>query len=154
VYPANVESFFKLKEQSMDILYFNPGKEKIGNDLLGILESHITAKNIRIYRDMDSFSRKLIEPQKENAIAVILTADEEDLMKLYAVKHLLYKAITILILPDRERDTIAVGFRCKPYFMTFVDYDPDEIGHVIRTLTTQPLRSDTYNTGEEQRFAA
>ncbi len=137
----------------MDILYVNAGKNKIGNDLLGILHTHIGNKNIRIYGDILDFSKILRQNQQEITIVVIFIADEEDLLKLYIIKHLLHSVITILILPDRERDTIALGFRCKPYFVTFINNDMNEIVHTIRALIQQPFRSTIYSANKELQAA-
>jgi hypothetical protein len=138
----------------MDIVYVDTGKNDVGNVLLGTLEPHIGNKNIRIYKNIVNFSEDLKKNTNELTIAVIFIADEEDLMELYAIKHLLHSVITILILPDRERDTVALGFRCKPYFMTYVDHDLNEIVHTIRTLTSQSTHSVVYNRNYQFSLAA
>ena len=139
----------------MDILYFNTGKSKTGSDLFNIIESQLPGIDIQHYTDTDSFSKQLIQLQQGNTIAVILTSDEEDLMELYAIKHLLYGVITILILPDRERDTIALGFRCKPYFMTSINRDLIKIGYIVKILLmAQSYQQDSYDDSENHKRAA
>jgi len=141
----------------VDILYFNTGKSKTGSDLLNIIESQLPGIDIQPCMDTYSFSKQLIQLQQGNAntIAVILTSDEEDLMELYAIKHLLYGVITILILPDRERDTIALGFRCKPYFMTSINRDLIKIGYIVKILLmAQSYQQDSYDDSENHKRAA
>ena len=139
----------------MNILYFNTGKSETGNDLLNIIESQLPGIDIQPCMDTHSFSKQLIQLQHGNTIAVILTSDEEDLMELYAIKHLLYRVVTILILPDRERDTIALGFRCKPYFMTSINRDLIKIGYIVKILLmAQSCQQDSYDDSENHKRAA
>jgi hypothetical protein len=138
----------------VNILYFNTGKNETGNDLLKILESHVPGKHIQVCMDIHSFSKQLIQLQQRNTIAVILTFDEEDLMELYTAKHLLYKVAPILILPDEERDTIALGFRCQPFFMTSIHRDLTKIGYIVHILMAQSYQHGSYDDSENHKRAA
>jgi len=137
----------------VDVLYLNTCKSKTGDDIFKILESHFSVENIRVCMDMQSFSKQLFRLQRRDTVAVMLIFDEEDLLELYTIKHLLHRVITILILPDSETETVAIGYMCKPYFMTTIGKDLNEIENVIQTLKAKTIYKGVEQTNEEHRIA-
>jgi hypothetical protein len=138
----------------MNLLYFNTNKNRAGQDVSTIFKSYVPNLNICDCNDFNAFSMQLIESKGNNTMAVIFIADEEELMELYGLKHLLYKVIPVLILPDEERDTIAVGFRCKPLFMTTIHHAMTEIECIVQMLTAQPNQPVSYDDVENYERAA
>jgi hypothetical protein len=50
-----------------------------------------------------------------------LAANKEDLLYLVANKELIWNLRVILILPDREEDTVTKGHLLRPRFLTYAD---------------------------------
>ena len=66
----------------------------------------------------------------EIPVAVILAASEEDLLTILSISDLLYDVRFILILPDREDITVAIG-HSSGRFMSYADSDFREVTAVL-----------------------
>ena len=64
-------------------------------------------------------------------IAVILAASDNDLLTILSISHLLYDVRFILVLPDREDPTVAIGHSLRPRFLSYTDSDFREVTAVL-----------------------
>ena len=82
-------------------------------------------------------------------MAVVSITSEEDLIDTYFIQHLLSKVLLIVVLPDRERHTVAMGHRLHPYFICCADGELARLAEVLRSIArherppepTAPLRN-------------
>jgi hypothetical protein len=89
---------------------------------------------IELYEDVESLSKTLDEIIDKKTFAVVLAETEEHLLDVYSIKHRLYKAPFLLVLPDREKDTLAMGYRLKPHAVCYVDSTEKEIKSALRNV--------------------
>ena len=73
------------------------------------------------YRTIGSLAHRLRQPRYDATIAVLLAANREDLYDLLSIRDLFRGISIILILPDRNADTIAKGHKLRPRFLTYKD---------------------------------
>ena len=66
----------------------------------------------------------------------IVANSKEDLLNLLFIRNLLQDIRIILILPDREKDTIEKGHRLYPRFMSYLDGDLEEVAAVLNNVLT------------------
>ena len=78
-------------------------------ELHWIIENLDLEKGVEIHRTIDSLSQRLCQPMEEPTIAVLLADRKKDLIEILSIKELLNGIKIILVLPDREEDTIAKG---------------------------------------------
>ena len=138
----------------MNILYYNPGRCLIGRRLLTSIKSERLANNIAIHRNLDKFSDRLRQQGNDKTIPNILAPKEEDLLDIYFIKHLFCKTPFILLLPDRKKDTMAVGYRCKPRFMFYMDTNFAEITEALHVLKESTNFRQEPDEHEYHKFAA
>ncbi|NVM57217.1 MAG: hypothetical protein HWN51_03755 [Desulfobacterales bacterium] len=67
-------------------------------------------------------------------IAVLLAASREELSDILSIRDLLTDIRVILVLPDRDDDTIAKGHTLRPRFFTYADSDFVEIAAVLSKM--------------------
>ena len=118
----------------MNILYFNPGRSITGKRLLTTIKSGGLADDVTVYRTLETFSERLRQPAEDKTIAVVLAPTEKDLLDIYFIKYLFCKVPVVLLLPDRQRDTAAIGHRCGPRSMSYIDADFSEITEAVHAL--------------------
>ena len=80
--------------------------EGAGEKLLRIIQRIAPAQDTEIYDSIDPFSQRLRQPTGELTVAVIIANSKEDLLNLLFIRNLLQDIRIILVLPDREKDTI------------------------------------------------
>lgn len=116
------------------LLFYSKLTTNYGKQLQLVIEDSISDRQIEICRTIASLSAWLRQPGLGLCVAVLLATDMEDLDGLYALRDLLSNLRIILILPDRQKTTIAKGHKFYPRFLTSVDNDFIEIGAVLHRL--------------------
>ncbi len=112
------------------VLYANR-TDGAGERLHKIIEALVPEEQTEIYQTIHSLSRRLRRPKCDVAIAVILTTTKDELLEISSLKDLLGDIRVILILPDMEDETIAIGHKLRPRFLSYADGDFKDIGAVL-----------------------
>lgn len=117
------------KGKPMNVLVYSTGKQ--GERLQRIIRDLVPKERLEIYDTFKGFSERLHKPMDEIPVAVILAASEEDLLTILSISHLLYDVKFILILPNREDITVAIGHSLRPRFVSYADSDFREVTAVL-----------------------
>jgi hypothetical protein len=86
---------------------------------------------------MDSLVSRIINPSMGPVVAVLIAGSKGEFAEIQLMKGLLHGICTILILPDRDADTVAAGYDLHPHFMGCLDDDADEIAAVLCKMLTR-----------------
>ena len=99
---------------------------------------------------IDTFSQKLRQPQGYQSIAVLLASTQEELADILTIRNLLDDVRIIIILPDRDKETISKGYSLYPRFLTYVDSDFSWIAAVLKKYcqVIMPLNRQDQEQGE------
>ncbi len=107
---------------------------EIGGHLQGLVEALVPEEKVEVYRTIRSLSERLSLPRSSPAIAVLHARSKRELSDIVSLGHLFNDVRVILILPDREDETIALGHRVRPRFLTFGDSDFTEVLEVLHKM--------------------
>jgi len=118
----------------MNVIFYSTIKDSIWKESQREFEGVIPSKDKEVYRTIDSLSRRLHRSPFEGSIAVLFAATREELSGLLSIRELLLDLRIILILPDRKKDTIAVGHKLYPRFLTYVDSDFKNLAAVLEKM--------------------
>lgn len=84
--------------------------------------------------DVSSLERCLRRSGDDLTLAVLLTASHEELQEILGLRPLLNDIPLILILPDRDKDTVAQGHILAPRFLTDIQNNFHEIYDVLNKM--------------------
>jgi hypothetical protein len=70
------------------------------------------------------------------SIVVFQAAGQEDILFLESIKNLLFDARLILVLPNREKDTIKTGYSLYPRFITYTGSNYRDVTAVLNKMFT------------------
>ena len=118
----------------MKMLLYLPHEDGVGTKLLGIIEGLAVNGKIEIYRSIDSFVQRLRKPTFDIDIFILMAANKKQLSDILLIKEKLRDIKIILILPDRESDTISRGHELYPRFVSYIDSDFKEVGAVLEKM--------------------
>ena len=107
----------------MRVLLYEPTANRVAQRLKVVIESLVSRKNMEVYQTFDNLSRRLCQPTHNLAVAVLIAASKQDLSDMLSISDLIWRVNIILILPDREKDTIDKGHTLRPRFLTHKDSD-------------------------------
>ena len=116
----------------MSLILYSPVQEGVGKQLRRVIEKLVSKDNVEIYQSVESLSLRLRQPADSLPIAaVLLAARRGDLSELLSIRDLLRDIRIILVLPDRDEDTIAKGHTLRPRFVSYSDSNFTDVCSVL-----------------------
>jgi hypothetical protein len=82
----------------------------------------------------DNLIRSLRSRMVFQSVIVFQAADQNDFLFLESIRNLLFDARLILILPDREKDTIDKGLSLSPRYMTYSNGNYKDVVAVLEKM--------------------
>ena len=117
----------------MQILLF--ARDGVGNHIRDAVMR--TVPETEVCSAMDSLVSRIMNPSWEPVVAVLIAGSRGEIAEIQQMKCLLHDIRTVLILPDRDAETVAAGYSLHPRFMGCLDDDPDEIAAVLCKMLTR-----------------
>ncbi|MDR3579969.1 MAG: hypothetical protein P4L44_08415 [Oryzomonas sp.] len=96
-----------------------------------------TVPEAEVCSAMGSLVSRIMNPFRGPVVAVLIAGSRSEFAEIQLMKGLLHDICTVLILPDRDADTIAAGYDLHPRFMGCLDDDADEIAAVLCRMLTR-----------------
>lgn len=118
----------------MKILFYASPQRDDGEKVRSIIEALVPKQRIETYRTTDTLSRRLRRPIGGLTIALLFTSTKEDFHDLLSLHDLLTDLRILLILPDREADTVSKALSLRPRFFTYADSDFSEVSAVLAKM--------------------
>jgi 6-phosphogluconate dehydrogenase len=118
----------------MSVMYYASVHTEVSEQLQKLVESTAARGTVKIHRTITNLAHRLSQPAAEVPIVVLLAAGKKDLMDIISIRTLLMDCRIIIILPDREDDTISKGHSLRPRFLSFIDSDFTELGAVLSKM--------------------
>jgi len=118
----------------MNVFFLSSSKDDTAKRLLRVLEHLLPKKNIKYFRTVNELKENLRKPLPEMALVVILKVNKERLLELLPLKELFENESIILILHKKDDETVALGHRLRPRFVTYSDSDFLDVASVLIKL--------------------
>jgi hypothetical protein len=116
----------------MNILfYYSQPNNGVDKKLQEVIDTVVPKEKTEIYRSIDALSRRLQQPTHNLGIAVLVAGSKDELMEIFSIRDLLNSLRIILILPDREGDTIDKGRALYPRFIGYADGNLVDVAAVL-----------------------
>ncbi len=111
------------------------GKDKMVRDkIIKSIDSNIPQKRIKMYNTLENLSNHLRSYSGEQIIAILVTATKNELMNILLLKDWFNNIPSILVLPDRSKETFSSGSKLVPRFISYIDGDLTEVGLVAQKM--------------------
>jgi len=94
----------------------------------------VPASQQEVCFSFENLWRKLHQPLNAVEIAVISAGSRAELLRLMSLSELLSDLRVILVLPDRQKETIAMGLTLLPSYYCFADCNMSELGAVLNKM--------------------
>ena len=118
----------------MDLLFYATDIENAGKPLWNLFHGLDDQHKGEFYLTIDDLATRLRRPKGDHSIAVLLAAGRKELEDILAIRDLLDRARIILILPDRNQNTIKKGHTLFPRFLTHADGNFDWVTAVLEKM--------------------
>ncbi|OPY74077.1 MAG: hypothetical protein A4E63_00880 [Syntrophorhabdus sp. PtaU1.Bin050] len=118
----------------MQALFYAVPEDGNGSEIRRNIEETMPEAHIERHTTVGGLKDRLLRGLDKKTVAVISITSEEDLIDTYFIQHLLSKVFLIVLLPDRERHTVAMGHRLHPYFVCCADDGTPRLAEVLRSI--------------------
>ncbi len=117
-----------------DIILYSTFLEGTGGQLRKMIEDVVPNENTEIYSTIDTLGKRLRRPSYNISVAVLLISSREELRDVLSIRHLFDNIKIILILPDRKNETIVIGHKLRPRFLSYTDSDFKDVAVVLENM--------------------
>jgi hypothetical protein len=121
-----------------NIIVYSKAKNGIGAKLCKAVEAVPTRTQVETFRTISALSKRLHKPALNFPIVVLLAMNREDLEHIVAIQDLLFDFRIVLILPDKEMNTMALGHTLRPRFVSYRDSSFKDVGAVLNKMINLP----------------
>jgi hypothetical protein len=121
----------------MRLLLYTPFGQSVGEQLYKMLGALVSENDVEVYRTIEGLSRRLRQPGNDLPFAILHAPRREDLKDILAIRDLLRDIRIILVLPDRDENTIAQGHILRPRFLCYTDSDLADVSAVLKKCLTR-----------------
>jgi hypothetical protein len=102
-----------------------------------------TVPETQIFNVMGGLVSRIMNLSTEPVVAVLIAGSKGEFAEIQLMKWLLNDICIVLILPDRDLETVAEGYDLHPRFMGCLDDDADEIAAVLCKMLTRERAGQT-----------
>lgn len=89
---------------------------------------------VEIYYTLEKFCQRFIQSGSGNAVTVLLVASRHELENIVQYADLLRDQKIILVLPDRNMETLSMAHTLYPRFISYTDGNLRDVTSVLRKL--------------------
>lgn len=115
----------------MKVICYFDRKDEQGERLERVVEMFLSKEKLLMCRNLDTLREKLRQPYHYNDVLLVSPPDRAGLTELIALRDWLRDMRIILVLPDREKDTIAMGHLLRPRMISYSDSDFLDVTSVL-----------------------
>jgi len=135
----------------MELILYNKDFDDFEAKICGVIESVVSKEKTAIFRSIENMIERTMHLTYNPAITVLLIKNREELLQLYSSLNVLRRTEMLLILPDRDPETIKLGYKLKPRFSTCLHNDFWVIQTVLKQMLLSLLSPDKLNETYRKR---
>ena len=105
----------------MIIIVFSSSENVDGERLLGCIRKELEGQRIEVHRTEQTLCDRFHSPVVERTVMILVPGSRDQLRRLISMGHLFNDNPILLVLPDREPETVSLGHKLYPRFVTSAD---------------------------------
>lgn len=118
----------------MKVIFFLPESTSALERFQGLVELVNSQTEAVVTRTIGDLTHNLRQPKHHLAFAVLITNNQEELLNVINLSGLLQDVRIIIVLPDRDTDTIRMGHKLHPRFLTDIEDKSNTLELVINKM--------------------
>jgi hypothetical protein len=125
----------------MNLVLYAKNSNESETKLKLIAESVSQKNNVEIFQSIDDLSNRLLTIPREECVVILAAEKRDDLSELLPIIPLFRRVKIILILPDAEPETIKIGYKLEPRFLSFMGDGFNIVKEILKKMTkkTDPV---------------
>ncbi len=121
----------------MELLFYSGKNQQSRERVLNIIRGLVPEKKIGNYTTVENLCNRLRQFRDDKMLAILMAATQEELVDVILIHDLLVDIPIILVLPNREKETISKGTKLLPRFIGYMDSDFSDIQAVLEKMVVR-----------------
>ena len=118
----------------MKCIFYEKKSGIIADQIIGLIKAQAANNKTELYHTIKKLSLRLSRPVEDQSVVLLIAADRIDLLAIISLQKLLGDIHVIIILPDREAESVRIGYKLQPRFLTYVNGDVGEVHAVLKKM--------------------
>jgi hypothetical protein len=116
------------------VLLYTRTNAPSGTRLKQFLETRLSGVEVETYETLEDLSRRFTQPLQDPSVAILLFTEGDELAETLALRHRFQDASLVLIVPNRDPETIARAHQLRPRFLTDLQNDLTAVTAVVEKM--------------------
>ena len=118
----------------MNIILYKANGQQESDSLWGVVCESVPTGMAEKYSSLEEFKNRLLLYKNNIEIALLTASTKEELKQFIGLREFLADIRVILILPDRDHDTLSSAHALYPRFITYIDGDYSDLKAVLTKM--------------------
>jgi len=118
----------------MKIIFYSSSREGAEKEICEMLKKLAPEKTIEMYRSIEELIQCLKRLLDHETIVILRARDREELLHIVSLSDLLQGLRIILLIPNRDRETISIAHRLRPRFLSNGESDFSDTMGVLQKM--------------------
>lgn len=116
------------------MLFYSTTDDGFSQPLFHMIHTIVPEQHIEVCRSFGSLYRLFCRPGFDPGVAVLICGGKADLENIVSLRDIMLGKRIVLILPDRDPDTISKAHKLGPRFIGYVDAAFEPVGEVVKKM--------------------
>jgi hypothetical protein len=116
------------------VLFYSSTPEDPGMGVETRLKDLVPAGRVEVYRSIEELTRRLQRLYDHDTIVILQAEDRKQLVRIVSLRDLFQGVRIILLVPDREEETIVLAHRLRPRFLSTSEGDFSDVMSVLQKM--------------------
>ena len=117
----------------MKMLYFSSLSPDSLQQLDEMIETYVPDHALETFKDIENFKERISQPSNSVSV-VVVAAEKEALKKLQVLQDQLNKLRLVVILPNKDQETVALCSKFKPRFLSYTSGNFSVVRTVLKKI--------------------
>jgi len=99
------------------ILFYSSKRQAPGVSIGASLRTLVPDERVETYTSIEELANRLLHLVDHDAIVILQAGDRQELLRILSLRDVLQGVRVILLVPDREEETISLAHRLRPRFL-------------------------------------
>ncbi len=118
----------------MKLLFYAKERKDAGKHVWNLYQELSFDYDGEFFQSIDTLSQRFTQSLGDSVITLLLASSQEDFTDILSIKNLLKRTRIIIILPDRDKDTVRKGHTLFPRFLTYADSNFSWVTAVLKKM--------------------
>ena len=119
---------------SVPVLLYARTDAPSGTRLKQFLVTGLSGVEVETYETLEDLSRRFSQPLQDPSVAILLFTDGDELVETLPIRHRFQDISLVLIVPNRDPETIARAHQLRPRFLTDLQNDLTAVTAVVEKM--------------------